>query len=311
MTFTNQPGTAHTFYRVIVETRPAPSGMALIPKGPFEMGDHYGEGAVSELPVHTNDINSFYMDIHEVTGALWSNIYVWATNNGYGFDNAGIADGADFPIAKVNWYDCVKWCNARSGKEGLTPAYYTDGKKTTPYKAGQLNLTNGCVMWDADGYRLPTEAEWEKASRGGLTGHHYPWHSLGGSYSNHIEDSYANFVYSSDPYEDESGLTDTTPVGYYNWEQWPRGPDRANGYGLYDMAGNVMEWCWDRYQSDWYSVPGNTNNPRGPDSGSSRIRRGGCWDDYYTTSLRCAARSMMTPSFALDQETGFRCTRSN
>ena len=94
------------------------------------------------------------------------------------------------------------------------------------------------------------------------------------SFSNHIDGGKANYYLSGDSYENYVD-TDATPVGYYNWDQSPRGPDMANGYGLYDMAGNAIEWCWDWYQEDWYSQPGQTNNPRGPASGSYRIRRGG------------------------------------
>jgi len=141
----------------------------------------------------------------------------------------------------VSWYDCLKWCNARAERDGLTPAYYTSGTQDAIYRTGSLDLSNACVNWDAAGYRLPTEAEWEKAARGGLVGHHYPWQSYGGTCSNHIDGSRANYWNSGDPYGG------TTPVGYYNGNQTPAGIDMANGYGLYDIVGNAYEWCWDEW----------------------------------------------------------------
>jgi formylglycine-generating enzyme required for sulfatase activity len=154
--------------------------------------------------------------------------------------------GSDHPIHTVNWFDVVKWCNARSEKEGLVPAYYLDEAKTQVYRSGDKVPT---VNWNA-GYRLPTEAEWEKAARGGVEGKLYPWAD-----SEEISDDRLN-------YNNKFGRT--TPVGSYP----------ANGYGLRDMAGNVWEWVW-----DWHAeYPGGlVTDPRGPESGSARLLRGGGW----------------------------------
>ncbi|MBN1676292.1 MAG: SUMF1/EgtB/PvdO family nonheme iron enzyme, partial [Kiritimatiellae bacterium] len=285
-------------------------GMARIAGGAFQMGDNYGEGESDELPVHTVWIDTFFMDRTEVPWSLWEEVYLWATNNGYAFDGTGAAGGTNYPVTLVTWYDCLKWCNARSEKEGLTPVYMTDAAMTNVYRTDQVNLYNTCVLWNANGYRLPSEAEWEKAARGGATGHHFPWPSNGGSFSNHFGGSNANYSASGDPYDDG-----TTPCGYYDGTQTPAGPDMANGYGLYDMAGNVWEWCWDWYGWDWYGSAGATNpNPHGPFSTSpAPVERGGSWSSA-PFELRCASRNYSSASFTNGNPSaggGFRTVRAH
>jgi len=264
--------------RVLAEAGSGPFGMAFIPAGSFPMGD---------APVRSVVVSSFYLDRFEVTKELWDQVYQWAAGNGYGFDQQASGSGvaANHPVQTVSWYDVVKWCNARSQKENRTPAYYTDAAQTLIYKSGDVNLTAAMVKWTGNGYRLPTEAEWEKAARGGQAGNDYPW-------GNGINSSQAN-------YGGNKGTT--TPVGYYNGSQVPAGVDMANGYGLYDMAGNVWEWCW-----DWYaSYDATLTDPRGPDSGSGRVIRGGGWV-YGSGDLRCAGRYYDTPSSRYSNY-GFRC----
>jgi len=282
-----------------------PQGMSLIPAGEFQMGDSYGEGDGNELPVHTVRVSAVYMDKFEVTKALWDEVYVWATSNGYAFDHAGAGTASNHPVHTVSWYDSAKWCNARSEKEGLSPAYYTDATTSTVYRTGQLGLDSDWVKWDASGYRLPTEAEWEKGSRGGLTGHHYPWDSYGGSYTGHIDGSKANYPSSGDPWDNG-----TTPVGYYDGNQTPAGVDMANGYGLYDVAGNLCEWCWDRYQSDWYGQAAATNaDTAGPSSGSYRVIRDSNWGGS-AIGCRCARRVHNHWPNYNSTDVGFRTVRT-
>jgi formylglycine-generating enzyme required for sulfatase activity len=257
-----------------------PAGMVYIPAGSFQMGDNL-DGDQTAQPVHNVQVAAFFMDQYEVRGDLWLTVKEWGNANGYSIGNGGY-NGLTHPAHTMSWYDAVKWCNARSEREGLTPVYYTDHTRTTIYKTGSLNISNVCVRWDADGYRLPTEAEWEKAARGGVQGRRYPWGDA-------ITCSDANYQYSC--------VGSTSPVGSYP----------ANGYGLYDMAGNVWEWCWDWYSSTYYALDEALNNPRGPITGDSRLLRGGAWVNYASVA-RVAFRYNYSPGVAYVY-LGFRCVR--
>ena len=258
------------------------------------MGDTKGDGGGDELPVHTVYLSAFYIDKYEVTKAQWDGVYTWALAHGYGFDNAGSGKAFNHPVQTVDWYDCVKWCNARSENEGLV-ACYTVGGAT--YKTGQ----SGSVVcnWSASGYRLPTEAEWEKAARGGLVGKRFPW-------GNTISQSQANYYAFTG-----LGGYDLGPIGWnpkYATGNYPYtspvGSFAANGYGLYDMAGNVSEWC-----NDWYGNYGSESlsDPTGPTVGAARVVRGGVWR-YDSNDCRVSTRVQPIPSYSTDW-LGFRCVR--
>lgn len=256
------------------------------------------EGSGDELPLHTVNVSAFYMDKYEVTKALWDEVKNWALAHGYSFDFPGLGKAQNHPVRSVSWYDAVKWCNARSEKEGRVPAYYTSQAQTTVYRTGQVGIQNGWVKWNA-GYRLPTEAEWEKAARGGVSGHRFPWGD-----TETITHSRANYFSSVDYNYDVSPTR-----GYHpNYDNDPKpytsavGTFAPNGFGLYDMAGNVWEWCWDRWEG--YSAS-SVSNPRGPDTGSLRVFRGGCW--YYgSPGCRVSDRYYCVDPASEDLYFGFR-----
>ena len=210
-----------------------PSGMVYIPAGPFQMGDTL-DGESDALPVHSVYISAMFMDQYDVTREQWLNAYTWATDNGYQFDNAGSWYGANNPVQTVNWYDAVKWCNARSEQAGLTPCYYTDAAPSTVYRGGDIRPQQLCVNWTTNGYRLPTEAEWE-----GGAGRTEPGCAFRGATpflkpGQLQDDIWLRFHY-------DWGRTTTTPGrhrGYLTGHQ-PGGVFCAQRYGLYDMAGNV------------------------------------------------------------------------
>ncbi len=295
-------GVTSRFYRALVVS---PS-LALVAGGSFAMGDSFADLGADELPVHTATVSAFYMERTEVSKALWDIVYSWATNNGYSFAvNAGRGKAPTHPVQMVNWYDTVKWCNARSQLEGLTPCYYTNDSQTGVYCTGQVTISNSYVNWAASGYRLPTEAEWERAARGGASGHRFPWADTNViSHSRANYDSTTGYAYDVSPTRGYNPAFTNGPSPYTS----PCGYFATNGFGLYDMAGNVWEWCWDWHDPNWYTNAAATEtDTRGPVSGSNRVLRGGSWDSPAPDSC-CALREPKAPSGAVN-ELGFRCVR--
>ncbi|MEI6150805.1 MAG: SUMF1/EgtB/PvdO family nonheme iron enzyme [bacterium] len=280
-----------------------PVGMVLIRAGSFQMGDNLGDGWSAEVPVHTVYVSAFYMDRTEVTWGKWKEVRTWSATRGYDIGSVGSGKADNHPVQSVNWYDCIKWLNARSEMEGLTPCYRRGG---VVYKAEQHD--DIVCAWSANGYRLPTEAEWEKAARGGLSGRRFPW----GDTIQHTRANYyssAGYAYdtSATPGFHPSYATDfppnfplTNPVGAF----------AANGYGLHDMAGNLLEWCWDWFD-DYPS--GSVSNPHGPSSpsgswGSNRVIRGGSWGADGARRCRVAFRDNYRPDY-MHYIIGFRAVR--
>lgn len=271
--------------------------MVKIAAGSFSMGDNLDRFIYA--PVHTVELSAYKIGETEVTWGQWQEVRDWAVSNGYtDLSGVGAGKGLDHPAQSVSWYDVVKWCNAASEKVGLEPVYLvSDGGVV--YRTGEVSPY---MDYSKSGYRLPTEAEWERAARGGLEGKRFPWgdtisHAEANYYARPNSGSYD--VNGSDGYHpdyDEGGYPYTSPAGSF----------AANGYGLYDVAGNVGEWCGDWYGRNYY---GNSpdSDPAGPDSGSDRVIRGGDLY-YYHYDCRVAYRYSGPPSVR-NGGIGFRLAR--
>ncbi|HPY96321.1 MAG TPA: SUMF1/EgtB/PvdO family nonheme iron enzyme [Candidatus Cloacimonadota bacterium] len=215
-----------------------PDNMVMVEGGTFEMGgdanDLYDEYADTddgnEKPIHQITVSSFYIGKFQVTQKEWLAVMG---------DNPSEFEGDNLPVETISWYDAVEFCNKLSEKEGLTSAYTFNGSDIT-------------CDWSANGYRLPTEAEWEYAVRGGKKSKGYEF-----SGSNNLDDI-AWYHRNSDRKTHDVGTK------------------APNELGIYDMTGNVNEWCWDWYGEDYYHNSPE-NDPKGPDSGSDHVNRGGCW----------------------------------
>jgi formylglycine-generating enzyme len=273
---------------------PTPAGFALIPGGVFTMGDQSNpKVGYRDETVHTTNVSAFYMGITEVTYAQWQATRTYALANGYTFDNAGQGKAADHPVHRVSWWDIVKWCNARSQQEGLQPCFNVAG---VVFKTGQ----NNAIVCDftRNGYRLPSEAKWEKAARGGNPGKNFSWgDTITHSQANYNSSGYAYDISPTRGHHPTYGTGNTpytSPVGSFG----------DNGYGLKDMTGNVWEWCWDWYGS--YPADGGSDY-RGPSLGSVRVFRGGAWSDS-ANSGRVARRFSNTPTNT-GSGIGFRLAR--
>ncbi|MBN1619982.1 formylglycine-generating enzyme family protein [candidate division WOR-3 bacterium] len=214
-----------------------------------------------EDPVHSVCLSSFYVSKREVRNAEYRqfcdfNAYQYPPDPGFPGMSSYFDSFPDYPVVMVSWFDAARFCNWLSLAEGYEAQYDT--------------LTWQCRF--TGGYRLPTEAEWEYLARGGLESQYYPW-------GNQQPTDQCNW--SGDPFHEY-----TAPVVSYD----------VNGFGLYNTAGNVWEWCNDFYADDYYSSS-PFSDPRGPQSGSFRVIRGGSWFDS-VENVRCAKRGPSDPSFS-------------
>ncbi len=281
-------GKSGTAYASFSYVKPVPQGVGMVPVdgGSFSMGSTAGYDY--ERPVHSVSVNGFSMSVYEVTvgefrsfvqetgyrtsaetsggGFIW-NGYSWEQRPDVNWKNSYLSQSDKDPVVLISWFDAVEYCNWKSKKEGLTPCYSVSG-----------NSVN--CSWNANGYRLPTEAEWEYAARGGKLGRGYSF----------------------------SGGNDAGTLAWFalnsGGKTQPVGTKQANELGLYDMSGNVWEWCW-----DWYGTYSNASqtDPRGPSFGSYRIVRGGGYSDPFA-NLRPQNRYSVSPVYG-NLNVGFRTVR--
>jgi formylglycine-generating enzyme required for sulfatase activity len=260
--------------------------MVAVPGGSFQMGNTDTSGGDSdERPVHTVTLTGFYMGKYEVTQEQYQAVM---GSNPSSF-SSNPADGEvqeNRPVEQVSWYGALVFCNTLSRAEGLTPAYSIGGS-TDPADWGTVPTSNDAA-WNAvtivsgsTGYRLPTEAQWEYAAKGG-------------------NDSPGNYTY--------AGSNTIGDVAWYSSNSSSMthevGKKQPNGLGLYDMSGNVNEWCW-----DWYGsyTSGAQTDPTGAASGSYRVMRGGSWF-YSVDGARSVYRGSDSPS-GRGSVIGFRLVR--
>ena len=232
--------------------------MVYLPGGEFTMGSA-NDG---ESPAHKVKLSSFYIDKFEVTQEMYKKLEL---------PNPSHFKNDKNPAEMVAWVNAAIYCNERSIEEGLTPCY--------DEKTWECNF-------NANGYRLPTEAEWEYAAKGGTEGKYFF-----GADSKNLK-NYAIFAKNS------SGKPETA------------GSRKPNQYGIFDMYGNVAEWCNDFYAADYYSKSG-ADDPRGPKEGKERIIRGGSWNDGEDL-VNSTARNMdgsISDACILRDTIGFRCVR--
>ena len=235
-----------------------------VPAGKFLMGSSSSESGRDddEGPRHEVNITKDYMiGTYEVTQEEWEAVM---GNNPSNWKGLGL------PVEKISWYDAIEFCNELSRIVGRDPVYNINGTSTT-------------CDFTKNGFRIPTEAEWEYAARGG----------------------------GLDNYKVYSGSNDINEVGWYGSNSGSKthtiGQKEPNKLGIYDMSGNVWEWCWDWYDSSYYTVSSDAD-PIGPSSGSFRVVRGGGWY-YYSGGCRSASRSGSGPGYG-SNDIGFRLSYS-
>ena len=260
--------------------------MVLIPAGQFEMGDSFNEGTTYERPVHTVFLDDFYIDVYEVTNAMYAK-----------FLNAmekHVGDTGHIWLDIGDGDEMIEWVGGQ----------YQSKAGFEEYAVVEVSWYGAAAYAQWAGKRLPTEAEWEKAARGGQVGERYPWgdDDPDGSQCN-FADKHTSYSWSDQNVDD--GYQTTAPVGLYP----------PNGYELYDIAGNVWEWCVDELDVEFYENSPKENPVSGrvtllmPDNFNSiterRILRGGSWHST-PEILRAAYRNSNEPAVTLSY-VGFRC----
>jgi len=324
---------------------PAPPSMELIPAGEFVMGDTFAEGEADELPCHAVYTNAFYMDTHEVTNQEYADALNWALAQGDQIEvnyyivfkrhTSPNQDFAYFYVKAVYMESEITWNGSTfgviPGAENRAVSFVTwrGAAAYANWRSTMLHLPRcyDLEAWTCNfglGYRLPTEAEWEKAARGGTPGHRFPW-----SDTDTIELARANYwsqmdqPYDLGPAADNASslwLGEQGAVGFYtgalqdqaDWG-WPGVPTSfqtirdENGYGLHDLAANAGEWCNDWYGATYYAES-PYGNPHGPASGTAHVVRGGT---PYSHAFQCRNAFRHVPEVGgPESRMGIRCVRS-
>jgi len=275
-----------------------------IPGGPFLMGRNSGDSDTNAPQVEVT-VDAFQIQRTEVPFHLWTEVRDWALQHGYSDLNTGSGRDADYPVIWVQWFDAVKWCNAWSEKEGLKPCYHLGPRfeKSQVYRTNDVHIRSEWVDWTANGYRLPTEAEWEKAARGGVEGFRYFW----GDTITHDNANYrsvGDLPYDLSPTQEFHPRYSATKMPFAS----PIGSFPPNAFGLYDTSGNLWEWTWDAYDPTGYRVP-PPPNPRGaPVYLAGRVIKGGCWNNsaYHARPTFRGGHG----AEGHDPFLGFRCARN-
>lgn len=294
------------------------SPFVTIPEGEFKMGDSYAEtkpveeddynkrpsyvprpianeGAPEEYPVHTVKVAAFQLSRTDVSFREWRTVKTWAEKNGYDFANPGAAKRDDHPVTQINWYDALKWCNARSEMEGLAPFYYTSDSRnpSAVYRRGQIKIGDKMLNWESAGYRLPTETEWERAAKANTPQNRYPC----GKQISHRQAVFTDEV-------ENAATHKTFSVGHPVFQDGTAPVRTYYNNGLYNMAGNVWQWCWDAFKA-YPDYP--EDGPPFPDGPDQRVIRGGSWKGR-AWDCRSSRRGRMTPE-DIDDAVGFRVAR--
>jgi len=278
-------------------------GMVFVEGGEFLMGctdEQGGDCEENEKPVRKVFVDDFYMGKYEVTFEEYD-AFCEATNRGKAHDwDWGRGKR---PVIDVSWYDAVEYCNWLSEQEGLEPCYKIDKENEDPNNKNEKDDMKWTVQCDftKNGYRLPTEAEWEYAARGGQVSEGYKWAGVGKEEELFLYGSYCeeNCKFDWKDSLRNDGYQGTAPVGNF----------RPNEFDLYDMSGNVWEWCWD-WKGTYISDEGDPiyRDVVGPIYGSNRVLRGGSWFNL-PAYLRVTYRGSSWPNFLSDY-VGFRLVRN-